>query len=80
MTIAFPLAAFAGAFLATFRSLGWRFLAVLAVGYFHGVIRANFPVIFRTFLFETPQPLAPLDRSTRILLDGPLVECPTCLD
>ena len=46
------LVAFAGVFLAMFRSLGWGFLAVLAVGYFSGVIRANFLGVFTTFMFD----------------------------
>jgi len=52
MTIAFPLVAFAGALLATFRSLGWGFLAVLAVGYVSGVVRANYLGVFTTFMFD----------------------------
>ena len=42
MDILFFLVAFAGVFLATFVSLGTGFLAVIAVGYFSGVIRANY--------------------------------------
>jgi hypothetical protein len=44
--------AFAGAFLATFRSLGWAFLAAIAVGYFSGVIRANYLGVFTTLMFD----------------------------
>ena len=35
-----------------FRSLGTGFLAVIAVGYFSGVIRANYLGVFTTFLFD----------------------------
>ena len=42
MDILFFLVAFAGVFLAMFLSLGTGFLAVIAVGYLNGVIRANF--------------------------------------
>ncbi len=49
MSIVFLLIAFAGAFLASFPSFGWGFLAVLALRYFNGVIPANSPQIFRTF-------------------------------
>jgi hypothetical protein len=52
MSTAFPLVAFAGALLATFWSLGWGFLAILAVGYFNGVIRANFLGVYTTFMFD----------------------------
>lgn len=52
MSIAFLLSAFAGAFLATSRSLGWGFLVVVAVGYFNGVVRANFLGVFTTFMFD----------------------------
>ncbi len=52
MSFVFPLIAFAGVLLATFRSLGWGFLAVLAVGYFNGVVRANFLGVYTTFMFD----------------------------
>ncbi len=52
MGIAFFLVAFAVVLRATFRSLGWGFLAVVAVGYFNGVIRANFLGVFTTFMFD----------------------------
>jgi len=52
MDIAFFLVAFAGAFLAVYRSLGWGFLTVIAVGYFSGVIRANCLGVFTTFMFD----------------------------
>ena len=52
MGIAFFLVAFAVVLLATFRSLGWGFLAVVAVGYFNGVIRANYLGVFTTFMFD----------------------------
>jgi hypothetical protein len=52
MGIAFFLVAFAVVLRATFRSLGWGLLAVVAVGYFNGVIRANFLGVFSTFMFD----------------------------
>jgi hypothetical protein len=52
MGILFLLVAFVGAFRATFRSLGWGFLAVFGVGYFNGVVRANFLSVFTTFMFD----------------------------
>jgi len=52
MGIAFFLVAFFVVLLATVRSLGWGFLAVIAVGYFSGVIRANFLGVFTTFMFD----------------------------
>ena len=52
MDILFLLVAFAGVFLAMFRSLGTGFLAVIAVGYFNGVIRANYLGVFTTFMFD----------------------------
>ena len=52
MGIAFFLVAFAVVLLATFRSLGWGLLAVVAVGYFSGVIRANYLGVFTTFMFD----------------------------
>ena len=52
MGIAFFLVAFAVVLRATFRSLGWGLLAVIAVGYFNGVIRANFLGVFTTFMFD----------------------------
>jgi hypothetical protein len=52
MGIAFFLVAFAVVLRATFRSLGWGFLAVVAVGYFNGVIRANYLGVFTTFMFD----------------------------
>src|SRR5581483_2814178 len=48
----FPVAAFLGALLATRWSLGLGFVAVFAVGYFNGVVRANFLGIFTTFMFD----------------------------
>ena len=36
----------------TLRSLGWGLLGVFAVGYFNGVIRANYLSIYTTFLFD----------------------------
>jgi len=52
MDIAFFVVAFAGVFLAMFRSLGWGFLAVIAVGYVSGVIRANYLGVFTAFMFD----------------------------
>jgi hypothetical protein len=52
MGIAFLLVAFAVVLLATFRSLGWGLLAVVAVGYFNGVVRANYLGVFTTFMFD----------------------------
>jgi hypothetical protein len=52
MAIAFFVTAFAGVFLAMYRSLGWGFLAVIAVGYASGVIRANFLGVFTTLMFD----------------------------
>jgi hypothetical protein len=52
MDLAFPLLAFAGAFLAANRSLGWGFVAVFAVGYVNGVVRANFLSVATTFMFD----------------------------
>ena len=52
MDILFFLVAFTGVFLATFLSLGTGFLAVIAVGYFSGVIRANYLGMFTTFMFD----------------------------
>ena len=52
MGIAFFLVAFAVVLLATFRSLGWGLLAVVAVGYFNGVIRANYLGVYTTFMFD----------------------------
>ena len=49
---AFPLVAFAAAFLATRRSLGWGILAVVGIGYFNGVIRANYLSVYTTFMFD----------------------------
>jgi hypothetical protein len=52
MTPLFPLIAFLLALAGTQRSLGWGFVAVLAVGYFNGVIRANFLSVYTTFMFD----------------------------
>jgi hypothetical protein len=43
---------FAAVLLGTLRSLGVGFVAVFAVGYFNGVIRANYMGIATTFLFD----------------------------
>ena len=47
-----PVAAFSITLLATRRSLGWGVLAVFGVGYFSGVIRANFLSPYTTFMFD----------------------------
>ena len=44
-----------------------------------GVIRVNFPDVFRIFILETQQPLTLLECSARILLDGPHVGWPHVL-
>jgi hypothetical protein len=51
--IVFPIAAFILTIAATHRSLGSGFVALCAVGYFNGVIRANFLGIFTTFMFDS---------------------------
>jgi hypothetical protein len=38
---------------AVYGSLGWGFIAVIAVGYFNGVIRANYLGVFTTFMFDS---------------------------
>lgn len=48
----FPLAAFLGVFALTLRSLGHGFVALFAVGYFNGLVRANFLSVFTTFMFD----------------------------
>src|SRR5438067_1608708 len=48
----FPIAAFLSALLATRWSLGLGFVAVFAVGYVNGVVRANFLGVFTTFMFD----------------------------
>src|SRR5690242_12673794 len=52
MDLAFMVVAFLVAAAATHRSLGAGFVAVMAAGYFSGVIRANFLSVFTTFLFD----------------------------
>jgi len=52
MQFAFFVIAFTGVLVAMRRSLGWGFLAVIAVGYFSGVIRANYLGVFTTFMFD----------------------------
>jgi len=52
MEITFFVGAFAVVMLAMFGSLGWGFLAVIAVGYFNGVIRANYLGVYTTFMFD----------------------------
>jgi hypothetical protein len=52
MDIAFPIIAFFAAFLGTSRSLGLGFAAIFGVGFFSGVIRANFLGVFTTFMFD----------------------------
>ena len=48
----FLAAAFLGVFIATLRSLGLGFVALFAVGYFNGYIRANYLSVFTTFTFD----------------------------
>jgi hypothetical protein len=50
--LAFPVIAVLATLLTTRRSLGLGFVALCAVGYFNGVIRANFLGIFTTFMFD----------------------------
>lgn len=52
MTALFPAAAFLFALLGTLRSLGFGFVAVVAVGYFNGVVRANYLGLYTTFMFD----------------------------
>ncbi|HVL12831.1 MAG TPA: hypothetical protein VM529_09705 [Gemmata sp.] len=52
VALVFPLVAFLATLLGTLRSLGWGFIAVFAVGYFNGVIRANYLSIATTFMFD----------------------------
>ncbi len=52
MDLAFPIAAFLTVLAATNRSLGLGFVALFAVGYVNGVIRANFLSVFTTFMFD----------------------------
>jgi hypothetical protein len=48
----FPLLAFGLVLFGVTRSLGWGFVALFAVGYFNGVIRANYLSPFTTFMFD----------------------------
>ena len=48
----FPVLALLGVFTLTLRSLGLGFLGLFAVGYFNGIIRANFLGIYTTFMFD----------------------------
>jgi len=48
----FPIAAFLVVLACTLRSLGWGFAAAFAVGYFSGVIRANYLGPFTAFMFD----------------------------
>jgi hypothetical protein len=52
MALFFLIAAFTATFLATYRSLGWGFAALLAVGYVNGVVRANYLSVYTTFMFD----------------------------
>lgn len=52
MDIVFPAAAFLAALFGSRRSLGLGLLAVCAVGYFNGVVRANYLGVFTTFMFD----------------------------
>lgn len=48
----FPLLSFGLVLFGVTRSLGWGFVALFAVGFFNGVIRANFLSPFTTFMFD----------------------------
>ncbi len=48
----FPIVAFLGVFALTVRSLGRGFIGLFAVGYFNGVIRANYLSVYTTFMFD----------------------------
>jgi hypothetical protein len=50
--VLFPLTALLGVFVCSLRSLGLGFVAMFAVGYFSGVIRANYLSIYTTFMFD----------------------------
>jgi hypothetical protein len=52
VTIVFPLAAFLGALLGARTSLGHGLAWTAAVGYFSGVVRANYLSVFTTFMFD----------------------------
>ena len=53
MVILFPIAAFFVALAASLRSIGLGLVAVFAVGYVSGVIRANFLSVHTTFMFDS---------------------------
>jgi len=50
--LAFPLLAFLGVLVLTLRSIGLGLLGVFAVGYFNGVVRANYLSVYTTFMFD----------------------------
>jgi hypothetical protein len=52
MSNAFPLLAFALVFVVAQRSLSLGLLAAIGVGYFSGIVRANFQSIATTFFFD----------------------------
>jgi hypothetical protein len=52
MSAFFPVVAFLVTFAAVFWSLGRGFVAMLAVGYICGVIRANYLGLYTTFMFD----------------------------
>lgn len=52
MGLVFALSAFVGVLMATKRSLGCGFVAVFAVGYASGVVRANVLGVHTTFMFD----------------------------
>lgn len=52
MEIAFPILAFLITTIAARRSLGAGLGTAIAVGYFNGIIRANFLGVFSTFMFD----------------------------
>lgn len=52
MDPAFPLVAFVGAFVCTRLSLGAGMAFAIGVGYFNGVVRANYLSVWTTFMFD----------------------------
>src|SRR5262245_50996847 len=51
--LAFPVFAFLAVLGLTLRSLGLGLLGVFAVGYFNGVVRANYLSVYTTFMFDS---------------------------
>ena len=52
MELAIPILAFVLANIAVRQSLGAGLAAAIGVGYFYGIVRANFPGVFATFVFD----------------------------